>query len=128
MGEPLVSAEAMNSLAAIFQDQMLTEVQIFSRATERNYLAWDDSSDTSEQFAETPVTVLGWLRERPDYQTDDDLSAIQHVEDARLHLPLGTVVGRGDKVVIGTEEYAVIDDNRFNTYKVSIRVALRRTS
>jgi len=129
MTEPLVTAEELASLAELAETGMLTPVAIYARSTERNYATgWDDSSGDSEQFATEPVNVNGWLRERPDGQTDDDLGVIAHTEDARLFLPLGTVVARGDKVVIEGHEYAVIDDNANNTYRVLVRVALRRLS
>lgn len=126
--EPLVTQPAREALAALFEHAMETDVDIYARTTERNYLAWDDSSHESEQFVTTPVRVKGWLREMPDYQTDDELGRIVHTEDARLHVPLGTIVERGDKVVIAGNEYSVIDDNRHNTYRVAVRVALRRSA
>jgi hypothetical protein len=129
MTEPLVTTEELASLAELAELGMLTPVLIYARTTVRNYATgWDDSSGTSEQYATTPVSVNGWVRSRPDPNTDDDLSVIEHVEDVRLFLPLGTVTQRGDKVVIAGVEYAIIDDNAENTYRVLHRVALRRIS
>ena len=134
MTEKLVSDIEMASLAEVAQLGMQTEVEIYARTTNVNYsTGWDDSSGTSEQYATTPyltaegVLPKGWIREVPNPQTTDEFEQITHTEDGRLFLPLGIPLSRGDKVVIEGSEYRVIDDNSRNTYRVLLRVSLRRS-
>lgn len=114
----------MAALQAVFAGYYRTEVQIFSLTSGANTF-----SDDQESFsAEPTATVLGWMRNQPDYVITEDSGATQHPEEARLFLPVGTQIARGDKLVIGGEPWTVVDHNAENTYKVTLRVAVRRMS
>lgn len=122
MTEPLVSAAELTALAETAERGMQTEVRIFHKTDGVN-----DFSDDEAGYADDPdETVDGWLRIQPDFDLSDQFAALQHVEDGRLFLPRETSVARGDKVVIGGENFYVVDANTNNTFRVLTRVSLRR--
>lgn len=112
----------MANLQAIFAGFYQTDVEIYALTSSSSTY-----SDDQESFPSTPTAVVkGWMRNQPDYAVTDDSGATQHPEIARLFLPIGTQVSRGDKVVIDGHPWTVVDDNEENTYKVTLRVAVRR--
>lgn len=111
---------AMPGLQAIFSGFLQTEVRIYSRTSGSN-----DYSDDEDSFGAAVVTT-GWVREQPDSQIVQQGGAVQTAETMRLHLPVDTVVERGDKIEANGGTWRVIDHNRENTYRVSTRVACER--
>lgn len=120
--DPLVSAAEMASLAVFAESAMQTEVSIYHKSSDENSYSDDQVTYPTEPDA----VVLGWFRNQPDYQLTEEFSALQHVEDGRLFLPLGTALSRGDKVVVMGTNWFVIDTNLESTYRVLMRVSLRR--
>lgn len=122
MSAPLVSDAEVASLRDYALSGMQTEIQIFHKTTVPN-----DFSDDGESFPVDPdITVLGWFRNAPNIDLSGDFSALQQVDDGRLFLPVGTVLDRGDRVVVAGEAWTVVDTNKESTYKVLLRVLLRR--
>lgn len=136
----LISKEEMAALAETVEDVYgdRTEVEIYHQTEADEETSWDDSVEAPIEDDATPAAVVnGWFRNQPDYQTTDALAALAHEEDGRLFLPLGTELSRTDKVVVfpmddegnrignGTA-YRVIDTNFENTFKVLVRVSLKR--
>jgi hypothetical protein len=115
--------EAMAALQDIFSGFYQTDVEIYAKTSSENPF-----SDDGDTFATDPVRTKGWLRNQPDDRLAQDGSATVHPEEARLFLPIGVVVNRGDKVVIDGSPWSVIDHNRENTFKVTQRVAIKRAS
>ncbi len=110
----------MAGLQSIFAGFFKTEVLIYARTSVSN-----DYSDDDDSFA-APFSVMGWMRNQPDTQLVMAGGAVQAPQTGRLHLPVGTVVDRGDKVSVAGEDWTIIDYNTENTYKVSLRVAIER--
>jgi hypothetical protein len=134
----ILGQSELNALAEYAEALFNSRVEIYYHSVQTAGVPWDDSVSEEIEDDTTPsVVVDGWFRNQPDYQTNDALAAIAHDEDGRLFVPLGTVLGRQDKVVVypidadgnpastGTA-YRVIDTNHENTYRVLIRVSLRR--
>ena len=110
----------MAGLQTLFKGFLQTEVTIYPRSSTSN-----SYSDDADEFGE-PVTVSGWVREQPDTRLSETGGAVQTSETMRLHLPVDTVVDRGDKIEANGGRWRVIDHNRENTYRVSTRVACER--
>jgi hypothetical protein len=124
MSSELVSAGEIESLRGYALSGMQTEVQIFHKTSVAN-----DYSDDAETFPIDPdITIMGWLRTVPDQRLVEDFSALEHPEEGRLFLPVGTQLSRGDKVLIAGVAWSVIDTNEGNTYQVVLRVALTKVS
>jgi hypothetical protein len=137
----LLHHSELNALAEFAEALFNSRVEIYYHSIQTAGDSWDDSVSAEIEDDTTPsVVVDGWFRNQPDYQTSDALAAIAHEEDGRLFVPLGTVLGRQDKVVVYARDvetgeatgtgtaYRVIDTNYENTYRVLIRVSLRRIS
>lgn len=97
-----------------------TEVKIYARTTGENVYSDDAETLTLKE------TTKGWLRLQPDNRLDTGLQAVRGVDDARLFLPVGTSIERGDQVEINGDRFTVFDTNADNTWKVTLRVSLRR--
>lgn len=110
----------MAGLQTLFKGFLQTEVLIYPRTSASNTYSDDD-----DVFGD-PVPVDGWVREQPDTKLAEAGGATQTSETMRLHLPVETVVDRGDKIVANGGTWRVIDHNRENTYRVSTRVACER--
>jgi len=121
MPGPITDTE-MASLQGLMLDFLQADVEIYSKSDAEN-----PYSDSGWSYPATPsVVVKGWLRKMPDYQLTDDFAAFQHIDDARLFLPIGTPIERGDKVVVAGDAFTVVDANDHNTWQVTLRVSLRR--
>lgn len=124
MMEPLVSEAEIENLRDYALSGMQSEIQIFWKSSGSN-----DYSDDQENFASTPdLTVMGWFRNAPNIALNEDFAALQQVDDGRLFLPVGTKLDRGDKVVVAGGAWTVVDTSAESTYKVLLRVLLRRVS
>lgn len=121
MSGPISDTE-LSSLQDLMLGFLQADVEIYSKTDSEN-----PYSDSGWGYPASPsMVVKGWLRKMPDYQLTDDFAAFQHVDDARLFLPLGTPIERGDKVVVAGDAFSVIDANDKNTWQVTLRVSLRR--
>lgn len=90
---------------------------------------WDDSikdPDPQSLPATPSLTVLGWVRSRPNPDLSEELAALVNEEQTRMFVPVGTAVEKGDLAVFGGDQYQVIDTNPQNTYRVLLRCSLRR--
>lgn len=119
----MITAEDMAGLMDMAEGFMQTSVDIY-HATDAT-TGWDDSVKNAPALA-PDLTVLGWVRSRPNVDLDEDLAALINEEQTRLFVPVGTVLEKGDRVVIAGDAYNVIDTNAQNTWRVLLRCSLRR--
>lgn len=118
----LVDDAMLDALAETAELGMVSDVLVYRKTD-----AVNDFSDDGESYPTDPdVTTKGWLRLQPDYDLTVDRGVLQHTEDARLFIPRSIPLHRGDKVVVGDENFFVVDSNNNNTYRVLTRAALRR--
>ena len=118
----LVSDSEMAALRAVALSGMVTTIYIYHATNVRT----EDGNEAG--YPSTPsITVLGWLTERtPDSTTMGVNDGGQSLsEQFRLLLPVGTVIGANDKVVVGSGIYYVQHTSSDNTYQPMLDVALR---
>jgi hypothetical protein len=118
----LVSDSEMAALRAVALSGMVTTIHIYHATNVRT----EDGNEAG--YPSTPsLTVLGWLTEQtPDSATMGVYDGGQSVpEQHRLILPVGTVIGLNDKVVVGNGTYYVQHTSSDNTYKPLLNVTLR---
>lgn len=118
----LLKSSQIAALRKLTEKLFNTQVQIWTRSvTDSPY-----SDADIESFA-LSATVDGWLRSMPDDAVNVEYGQAQVHATHRLFVPVGTAVGPYDKVVINGEEFKVVDTSVESTYKVLLRVLIRKS-
>lgn len=71
-------------------------------------------------------TELGWLRQTNTGVLGSDAGRLDSLGEYVLRLSASATAKIGDRVVIGDEEFMVVDTNVENTYRVFTNLTLRR--
>lgn len=119
----LVSVSEMAALRATAESGMESTVTIYYRTVSRTEDGLQESFD-----ATASLTVIGWLTEATSTSAMTGVldGAVAISEVFQLHLPVGTVIHSGDKVVVSGAEYMVQHTNVENTYLPMITCSLRK--
>ena len=118
----LISDSELGALQDLVLSGLRTTIYIYNAT---NVVTEDGQEST---YPSTPSsTVFGWLYEiTPNSTALSVLDGSQTLSELfRLLIPIGTVIGPNDKVVVGTGSYYVQHTNSDNTYPTSLSVALR---
>lgn len=120
MSGPLVSNQMRTFLRSQVRRQFIDTVTI------QNKLIADDDYGMSATYSSTSVTD-GWLRETNNPVLSERAGGnIAAPGVYRLFLPHDTVVGTGDRVLIGGQAYEVQGTNAQDTNLISLVVTVRR--
>lgn len=117
----LVSAAELNSLRALVESGMETDVTI-----KRHTTAQADFGDV-DTFTEV-ATVKGWIREiTTQTATIGEVGGVIAIaETHRLFVPVGTDIQSGDIVIVSGQSFRVQHTDETNTYETHITAMLRR--
>jgi len=118
----LFSNGQITGLRRIAERALDTDVTILRRSVSSS--AYGDND--TETFTATE-TVKGWLRSVPEDQVQVSYGTEQVPASHRLFVAVGTDIQPYDKVVIGGLEFKVIDTSVESTYRVLLRVMLRKS-
>lgn len=123
MTQPLVSDAQMASLRELGKAGLQTDVTIWR-------LSVNDGLDSGAYGSEATwtelETVKGWLRSAPALRNDVGGGMLSTDNQYRLFLEVGTDCRTGDRVVIDGNTFVVIDTTAESTWKVYLRLTLRR--
>lgn len=68
------------------------------------------------------IAATAWIVNKPSVDAVDSGGMIQTVSPGVMRMPVGTLVYPGDKVVVGAEEFVVIDTNNDDTFPAWLKV------
>lgn len=104
----------------------LGELGMSTPITVQRYLGVEDydpdehpfgaDDDATEQFEDPGTETVGWLRSNMGRDLDEDGSRVVAVSDFTLRVPVGTVIGPRDRVVISGVAYTVMETNTEDTW------------
>lgn len=118
----IFSSAQVLGLRRIAERALETDVTIQRRTTTDS--AYGDND--TEVFT-TTETLKGWLRSMPEDMVQVSYGQTQVPASHRLFLPVGTDIRPYDKVLIGGTAFKVIDTSQESTYRVLLRVMLRKS-
>jgi hypothetical protein len=120
---PLVSESQLNSLRSVVESGLITDVIVINSTKVDSPFGDDEYAPEGESLRQT---VKGWLREVPAGTIDVVSGVMASTGVYRLFLPLGTTIANGDRVIVNDAQYIVQDTNQDSTYKVTLKVSLKR--
>ena len=122
VGSPLLSAAELSAFQSDFVGLTMTTPVIIYHQTlvtptsNDNDYGDDDVRYLGSTTAGTPVETVAWIVNRPSVDLIDNAGMIQTVSPGLMRMPIGTPVYSGDMVVVGDEQFVVIDTNNDDTW------------
>lgn len=118
----MLSASQLAAIQSYGERYMAADAEITNRRPfDLDSDVWPTDSGDGDYFDDTihygdPFTVKAWLV--PVAQIDSDQMGYQDlvVGEYRMRVPVGTTIGSGDKVVINTQVFEVIDTTSEQTW------------
>jgi hypothetical protein len=120
-GRSLVTLGQLAALRTLSSQGLQSDVKVY-RATKT------DSANADQDVITWTLleTVKGWLRATPATRAEYDAGLLKSDSPNRLHLTVTSQAEPGDRVVIGSEEYFIVDTNRETYYRQFLTCQVRR--
>jgi len=121
----MLSTKQLQAIQRLGQKTFSLSCTIYKRQP----FAFDDSNpygDDTVTFASTGTRVKGWLVPSGNIDFMLDVAQIISSSNSVLRVPVGTDIGPGDKVVIGSDTYYCSESTVEQTWPEWTTVRLRR--
>lgn len=111
----LLNQAQLKNIQAIGEAQMVTKALLYRKQPQAKDAA-DPYGDDIVTFAQSPVTVYGWLVTQPTQQMDVGEGEVRAISTHRFRVKAGTNIGTGDRLEIGDDSFIVTDATTENTW------------